>query len=165
MSNAFRYKPGTIVKTLKSTVTISSGDNSTKAIALWDTGATLCCVSEDVVKQLSLVATGKARVSTPSSENELVDTYLVDLLLPNDILIKDVIVAHSKIGAQGIGLLVGMDIISRGDFLITNNKETVFSFRMPSEGMMDFVSGIKFANAIKSNKNQNNKPKPKRKKR
>lgn len=164
MSSAFRYKPGAIVKTLKSTVTISSGNESMKEVALWDTGATLCCVSENVIKQLSLVATGKTRMSTPSSENELVDTYLVDLLLPNDILIKDVVVAQSKIGAQGIGLLVGMDIISRGDFLITNNGETVFSFRMPSESTMDFVSGIKMSNIIMSNRKPNNKFKPKRKK-
>lgn len=165
MSSAFRYKPGAIVKTLKSTVTVSSGSESEEVVALWDTGATICCVSEYVVRKLSLTPTGKARVSTPSSENEMVDTYLVDLLLPNDILINDVVVAHSKIGAQGIGLLVGMDIISRGDFLITNNGETVFSFRMPSQGMMDFVSGIKFSNAISSNKKPHGNPKPKSKRR
>lgn len=163
MSSAFRYKPGAIVKTLNSTVTISNGDKSMEEVALWDTGATICCVSENVINQLSLVATGKTRMSTPSSENELVDTYLVDLLLPNDILIKDVVVAQSKIGAQGIGLLVGMDIISRGDFLITNNGETVFSFRMPSEGAMDFVTGIRASNIITANRTPKNKFKPKRK--
>lgn len=148
MANAFRYKPGTIVDTLKSTVTISCGDQTTKVIALWDTGATICCVSEDVVKALSLIPTGKARMSTPSSVDQMTDTYLVDLMLPNDILIKDVVVAESKIGSQGIGLLVGMDIISRGDFLITNNKETVFSFRMPPEPLSDFVTGINIKNII-----------------
>lgn len=163
MSSAFRYKLGAIVKTLNSTVTISNGDKSMEEVALWDTGATICCVSENVINQLSLVATGKTRMSTPSSENELVDTYLVDLLLPNDILIKDVVVAQSKIGAQGIGLLVGMDIISRGDFLITNNGETVFSFRMPSEGAMDFVTGIRASNIIAANRTPKNRFKPKRK--
>lgn len=164
MSSAFRYKPGTIVRSLKSTVTVSSGDKSYEVIALWDTGATSCCVSEDVVEKLSLIATGKIKMSTTSSECEQADTYMVDLLLPNDILIKDVVVANSKIGAQGIGLLVGMDIITRGDFLITNNRETVFSFRMPSEGTADFVSGIRMLNTIKSNKKSSNKFKPKRKK-
>lgn len=163
MSSAFRYKPGAIVKTLNSTVTISNGNKSMKEVALWDTGATICCVSENVINQLSLVATGKTRMSTPSSEDELVDTYLVNLLLPNNILIEDVVVAQSKIGAQGIGLLVGMDIISRGDFLITNNGETVFSFRMPSEGTMDFVTGIKASNIIAANRTPKNKFKAKRK--
>ena len=148
MANAFRYKPGSIVKQLNSTVKVSCGEKSMDVVALWDTGATICCVSEDVVNQLSLIPTGKRRMSTPSSADELVDTYLVDLLLPNDIKIDDVVVAHSKIGAQGIGLLVGMDIISKGDFLITNNTETVFSFRMPSEPLADFVSGIKLRNIM-----------------
>lgn len=167
MASAFRYKPGSIVKALKSNVKISYGGKSIDVIALWDTGATTCCVSEDVVKKLSLVSTGNLRISTPSSSNELVDTYLVDLLLPNDIKIDDVVVAHSKIGAQGIGLLVGMDIISKGDFLITNNNETIFSFRMPSEHLPDFVSGIKLKNIMgdphgngkKKNKNKNKKKK------
>lgn len=157
MANAFRYKPGAIVNRLKTTVTISTNDKSMKVVALWDTGATLCCVSEDVVNQLSLIATGKARMSTPSNADKLVDTYLVNLLLPNDILIKDVRVAYSEIGAQGIGLLVGMDIISQGDFLITNNKETVFSFRMPPEPLHDFVSGISISNIIGKTHGKGNK--------
>ena len=148
MANAFRYKPGIIVNALKSPITISSSGKDTEVVALWDTGATICCVSQDVINTLSLVPTGKARMSTPSSVDELTDTYLVDLMLPNDILVKDVVVAKSKIGSQGIGLLVGMDIISRGDFLITNTGETVFSFRMPSEPLPDFATGINMRNVI-----------------
>jgi len=161
MANAFRYKPGKIVDCLKSTVNISFNDKNIDVVALWDTGATTCCVSEYVIKKLALVASGKARMSTPSSVDELVDTYLVDLVLPNDILVKDVVVAQSKIGSQGIGLLVGMDIISRGDFLITNNGETVFSFRMPSEPLPDFVTGINMRNIIGKSHGGNKRP-PKR---
>ena len=163
MANAFRYKPGVIVDALKSPITISCSGKDTKVVALWDTGATICCGSEDGIKTLSLVPTGKARMSTPSSVDELTDTYLVDLMLPNDILIKDVVVAESKIGSQGIGLLVGMDIISRGDFLITNNGETVFSFRMPSEPLTDFVTGIKMKNVIGKSHSGNRRPTKRRK--
>lgn len=161
MAKAFRYKHDIIVDSLKTNIKVSYGEKSTDVIALWDTGATLCCVSEDVVKQLSLIPTGKVRMSTPSSAYKLVDTYLVDLLLPNDILVQDVVVAHSEIGAQGIGLLVGMDIISRGDFLITNNKETVFSFRMPPEPLADFVTGINFRNIIGTSHGQGKRGKRK----
>lgn len=59
MSSAFSYKPGKIVNSLKSTVKIFNEDKSVEVIALWDTGATLCCISENVVEQLSLVATGR----------------------------------------------------------------------------------------------------------
>lgn len=148
MANAFRYKPGKIVNALKSTVTISYSGQSIDVVALWDTGATMCCISEDVVKKLSLPITGQMRMNTPSSSGDIVNTYLVDLLLPNKIPVPDVKVAISKIGDQGVGLLVGMDIISRGDFLITHSGETVFSFRMPSEPLPDFVTGINYQNII-----------------
>lgn len=63
------------------------------------------------------------------------------------------------------GMLIGMDIINKGDFTVSNHQgKTVFSFRMPSEGVMDFVTGIKISNIIKTNSTHNNKFKPKRKK-
>ena len=38
-------------------------------------------------------------------------------------------------------VLIGMDIIGSGDFAITNHKgKTVFSFRIPSIGRIDFVN-------------------------
>ena len=47
----------------------------------------------------------------------------------------------SKIGAQGIDILIGMDIISKGDFAISNyNGKTQFSFRLPSQQDVDYKS-------------------------
>ncbi len=37
-------------------------------------------------------------------------------------------------------MLIGMDIISRGDFAVTNKDgKTTFSFRLPSVAKIDFV--------------------------
>lgn len=122
--------------------------------ALWDTGATNSCVSADVVSRLGLDATGKLPMLTPSGK-DVVNTYLVDIILPNDVPISDLMVCDSKIGNQGIGMLIGMDIINRGDFVVSNYQgKTVFSFRMPSESVMDFVSGIKASNVIMANRNR-----------
>ena len=45
----------------------------------------------------------------------------------------------SKIGAQGIDVLIGMDIISKGDFAISNyDEKTQFSFRLPSQKDVDY---------------------------
>ena len=45
----------------------------------------------------------------------------------------------SKIGAQGIDVLIGMDIISKGDFAVSNyNGKTQFSFRLPSQEDVDY---------------------------
>ena len=124
----------------------------------------MCGISDDVIKALALEPTGQRRVSTPSSDDTILDTYVVDLLLPNDVRIDDVQVVSSKIGSQGIGLLIGMDIISRGDVLITNSQKTIFSFRMPSESLPDFVTGITASNIIGRARGPGGRHKPKTKK-
>lgn len=44
-----------------------------------------------------------------------------------------------KIGEQGIDVLIGMDVISKGDFAISNyNGKTQFSFRIPSQNDVDY---------------------------
>lgn len=41
---------------------------------------------------------------------------------------------------QGADILIGMDVINRGDFAVTNvGGITKFSFRVPSEAHIDFV--------------------------
>lgn len=145
---AFVVRSDCIRNCLKANVTISCGDKTMEVPALWDTGATNSCISMDVVESLELIETGKIEMSTPSGK-DIVNTYLVDVLLPNNVPVKDLMVCDSKIGSQGIGMLVGMDIISKGDFCVSNyNGKTVFSFRMPSDSMMDFVGGIKLSNMI-----------------
>lgn len=164
MASAFAVRKQEICNTLKSEVTIHYNGKSITTIALWDTGATNSCVSKKVVSDLGLVMTGKAPMKTPSGQR-LANTYLVDVTLPNDVPVPDLMVCDSEIGSQGIGMLIGMDIINKGDFTVSNHQgKTVFSFRMPSEGVMDFVTGIKMSNIIKANRTHNNKFKQKRKK-
>jgi uncharacterized protein YecA (UPF0149 family) len=46
-------------------------------------------------------------------------------------------------------MLIGMDIIATGDFAITNNNnETVFSFRHPSNAIIDFVQEHKTRSSV-----------------
>lgn len=139
---AFTTKAGRIIRCLKNQARISSGNNAMDVIALWDTGATGTCISSDVVSDLSLTPTGKKNIRTPSGSSE-VNTYLVDITLPNNVRIPNVEVCDSEIGSQGIGMLVGMDIISIGDFAVSNfNGKTAFSFRIPSQKTTDYVSEI-----------------------
>ena len=147
MESAFCVKNGNITNKLRSNVDIHYGGKTCNVIALWDTGATNSCISMDVVNTLGLVMTGKIPMQTPSGDG-VRNTYLVDITLPNDVQINDLMVCDSEIGAQGIGMLIGMDIITRGDFLVTNDQRTVFSFRFPSESLPDFVTGIKASNII-----------------
>ena len=73
----------------------------------------------------------------------------MDIGLPNGVGIRGVQVCDSKIGDQGLGVLIGMDIIVNGDFSISNfNGKTVFTFRTPSKQITDYVQQITIENAI-----------------
>lgn len=121
---------------LRTQITISNGERSITGTALWDTGATTTCISESVAQQLSLVPTGMMNIQTPSSTKS-VNTYLVNVGLPNHLNVNDVQVCDTDIGKQGLEMLIGMDIITLGDFSVSNyNDKTVFTFRVPSKEKM-----------------------------
>lgn len=109
---------------------------------IWDTGATSTVITQKVVDALNLTPTGKTLVNTASESNKLVDTYLVDIFLSNELRVKGVQVTIGTI-VDGIDCLIGMDIINLGDFSITNyNQKTVMSFRIPSLHEVDYLNTI-----------------------
>lgn len=111
-------------------------------VAQWDTGATGTCISKDVVKRCNLLPVGKVMVHTPSGTG-IMNQYMINLVLNNEIRFKDFIVMDSEIGSQGIDVLIGMDIISMGDLAISNYAgRTLFSFRIPSQEHIEFKRDI-----------------------
>lgn len=146
--NAFTISFSRETRQLISDVTVMQGDKKVTVRGLWDTGATSSCVSHDVVKQLGGTPTGKKTVKTPSG-SKVMDTYVVDILLPNNVPMEECEVTDSEIGSQGLGALIGMDIISAGDFAVSNyDGKTVFTFRCPSQGRIDFVQGLRLHNIV-----------------
>jgi len=106
-------------------------------IGLWDTGATGTVVTSKVVKELGLVPTGKI-TSHNANGSALVNTYTINVYLPNNVGFHFVKVTEGQL--TGMDVLIGMDIISKGDFSITNvNGNTTFSFRIPSIKEIDYV--------------------------
>jgi hypothetical protein len=106
--------------------------------ALWDTGATNSCITQRVVDACGLVPIGLTQVFAFNSSG-LADAFLVSIVLPNRVSVPSVRVTKGDI-ASGIDVIIGMDIITTGDFVITNrNGDTVFSFCYPSERCIDFV--------------------------
>lgn len=68
-----------------------------------------------------------------------VETYLVNILLPHAVGFQEIQVTKMDFGSSG-DILIGMDIITTGDFSITNKDGiTVFSFRTPSQLHVDYV--------------------------
>lgn len=107
--------------------------------ALWDTGATDSVISERVATQCGLKPIGMAIVNTANGKRDC-NVYLINIALPNRVGFPHVKVTEGIL-AGDIDVLIGMDIISSGDFVLTNkNGKTVFSFRHPSTECIDFVA-------------------------
>ena len=111
--------------------------------AIWDTGATNSVITQKVIDDCGLVATGMAQVHGVHGHSQS-ETYLVNIVLPDKVVFTGTRVTKGHFA--GGDLLIGMDIIKRGDFAGTNhNGTTMFSYRVPSQGHIDFVSEIKQA--------------------
>ena len=75
--------------------------------------------------------------------------YLVNIELPNFGFLH-ISVTLGKL-PKGSDVLIGMDIITQGDLAITNhNGFTVFTFRCPSDGKIDFVAEQNAKGAVKA---------------
>jgi predicted aspartyl protease len=111
--------------------------------AIWDTGASGTVITRKVVGDLGLKPITMKQVSTASGI-EMSNVYLVNVLLPNKVGFSNIHVTEGKL--TGIDALIGMDIISNGDFSISNYQGiTTFSFRVPSCACIDFVEQSKAA--------------------
>lgn len=107
--------------------------------ALWDTGATKSVLTSATISALSLVPVGTTIVKHAGGSGQS-NTYLVNIFLPNKVGMAGVLVSECSDIAGDFGAIIGMDIINRGDFSITNcNGETCMSFRTPSIKTIDYV--------------------------
>ena len=130
--------------------------------AIWDTGATNCAISQRVVDDCGLVPTGMAIVHGVGGA-ERAEVYLVNIYLPNNLAVFNA--GATKATLLNADILIGMNIISLGDFAVTNKDgHTKFSFRVPSQTHIDFVeehnAALKMAAKRKRKKGQRRK-KPK----
>jgi len=107
-------------------------------VTIWDTGATGSVITQAVVDTCGLVPSGMANIVHVDGSTQA-ETYLVDILLPQNVVFRGVRVSKGRLTGNA-NILIGMNIISQGDFAVTNfNKLTKFSFRVPSIEHIDFV--------------------------
>ena len=90
--------------------------------AAWDTGAEITIISPRLVETLGLVPHNKGEFMGIGGDQS-VSTYMI---YNEEVYCSDI---------DDYDLLIGMDIITQTDFLITNKEgKTTFQFRTPSEG-------------------------------
>ncbi len=146
-AHAFNVAYNGISPVLKSEVHITAPFESTNPpketdlknfIAIWDTGATNSVITQKVVQDCGLNPISMVKVHTASGE-AISNVYLVSIRLPNKVIIPQIRVTEGTISGDA-EVLIGMDIINRGDFAVTNKDgKTNFSFRVPSIECIDFV--------------------------
>lgn len=108
--------------------------------ALWDTGATCTTISENVIKALGLIPIGFGDVSHAGGTRKS-GLYRVNIALPNGLQSPPMKVLDGVL--HGFDILIGMDIISQGDFAVTHSDgKTTFTFRLPSVEKIDFVDSL-----------------------
>jgi predicted aspartyl protease len=142
---AFTRKYNSITAHIISECEISKpiGDSSQETMmttfcALWDTGASCSSIAKEVAEKLGLTPVSRATVYHANGQS-IVNLYDISMALPNKTLFKYITVAEGMY--TGFDMLIGMDIITKGDFSISNfDGKTTFSFRIPSCKETDFVT-------------------------
>lgn len=106
--------------------------------AIWDTGATNSVITRKVADELGLHIVSFATVNHAGGKSNQVPVYRVNIELPNQVGFVGIGVREGELA--GADVLIGMDIITRGDFAVSNyNGHTTFTFRVPSTERIDFV--------------------------
>ncbi|MDO4367687.1 MAG: SEC-C metal-binding domain-containing protein [Bacteroidales bacterium] len=110
--------------------------------AIWDTGATNSVITASCARKLGLMPVSRIPVRGVHGIMDA-NVYFVHLVLNNKQIMMDLKVTEcTELSSdKSTGMLIGMDVISQGDFAISNYQgHTVMTFRMPSMQKIDFVA-------------------------
>lgn len=142
----------------------STPDNLETFEGIWDTGATNTAIASGVAAKLKLTPIGYSRVGTGGGDVDNAPVHLLNVVLPNNVILPNVRVTELK-DLNNCDVLIGMDIIAIGDFAVTHaSGEACCSFRVPSHEQIDFVPAAnRFNMRLRSKVGMSKKNKPKRK--
>ncbi len=125
--------------------------NRVIANALWDTGATNCCITKEKADEVGLKPFTKAPVSYGRG-TKYEDVYKLNIVLPNGVGIARINATECDSTQGNFDFIIGMDIITMGDLAITNvGGFTTVSFRFPPVRTIDYK--LEIENAKTSDRN------------
>ena len=113
-------------------------------LAIWDTGATNSVITKSKATELGLIPISKTQVRGVGGVIST-NMYLVSIQLNNKniTLTRLVTECEALSDDDNTGLLIGMDIITLGDFTVSNyNGKTTMTFRFPSLAEVDYVKEV-----------------------
>ena len=150
--------PG-IVKEIKSSCLVSQARSPNDPdlrrsrlpfLALWDTGATISMISQKVIAACKMKEEGYvAEVRHVGGMDKNVPKFYVNISVKDGPEFHSVQVLRGRL--HGFDVLIGMDIISQGDFQVLNGEgKTQFSFSLPADTNKRLAKDTN-RNAIKRN--------------
>ncbi len=112
--------------------------------AIWDTGATHSVITPRLIEKLNISnqISGYTQVCGVNSTISKQAVYKVGgIVLPNRVMLSEWELTESCLSPSEIDVLIGMDIICKGDFTISNyGNKTKFCFSIPShDEVIDLV--------------------------
>ena len=143
--HAFTITYSRIVRELHTPAVVSSYYSPSNFIniknAIWDTGATGTGINILLGKKLNLEPIGRNTVRGAHGKKE-VEIYAINIQLDNTIF-KKIAVAGLDLGDK-TDIIIGMDIITLGDFAISNaHGKTTFTYVVPPfNEKIDFVEKV-----------------------
>ena len=143
---ALSYQGQFIENCLKTSVKIAnpvSGD-AVDTFGIWDTGATNSVITRATAVRLGLQPVQYTNVRGVHGE-KTVPVYYVSITLNNqNITLKTRVSECERLSdTDDMGMLIGMNVITKGDLCITNfDGRTTLTFRTPSLEKIDYVKEI-----------------------
>lgn len=97
-----------------SVMPIDGSRKSVKLDAMIDTGASHTVIRDDIPAKLGLNQVGEISANTPSATGVRCYQYAVDMILPDNVRIQNIIVSAMPLEDQPIQCLIGRDILAKG---------------------------------------------------
>ena len=112
-------------------------------LALIDTGATNTSISDRLASSLELKVIDQCDVEAAGGIH-IADVYMIDIMLRSMVEFTNIRAAEFKSNDK-FDIIIGMDILIKGDLAITNHdNRTVLSFRVPPDtAHIDFIEAAK----------------------
>ncbi len=141
MQRAFTRKYNTIKKVLTDTVEVSFCGQVLKLYnAIWDTGASASSINIKHSEKLGLMPVSYANINTANGSC-IVPVFYINIKFNENFIMNGLAVTGCDLGE--VDMLLGMDIISKWQFTISNNNSgTTISFIHPSDCTTDYVKEI-----------------------
>lgn len=122
-----------IATVIISYIKISCNGKQTYTNAMWDTGASRSAVSSELLNSLGASPHDARYMQTPAGIRPA-GMYSVDIAMSNEVHFENVDVAEADMTGLSFQAIIGMDIISQGNFLVDNsNGHTVMIFEVSKE--------------------------------